>query len=135
MQVVREEALDWLEEAAVDLQRAERLLEMGDHSLSCYLSQQAIEKALKAVMMGVKRRRPPHVHDLTALYSEVRDITPLPEDIEDRLAEISQYYVTARYPNAGLRRPSRSFTKGQAERALEAARRVVEEARRALAPP
>ncbi len=131
--MVREEALDWLEEAKADLRRAERALQDGDYSLSCYLSQQAAEKALKALLIGVKRKRPPHVHDLTALYSEVGDALPLPEEVREGLAEVSQYYVTARYPSAGLRRPSESFTRGQAARALEVARRVVGEAGRALA--
>jgi HEPN domain-containing protein len=132
VRVVREEAIDWFEEGRVDLRRAERSLEYGDFSLSCYLSQQAIEKVLKAVLIGVKRVRPPHLHDLTVLYGMIRDVLPLPDDIRDRIAEVSQYYVTARYPNAGLMRPSESFSRSQAERALEVARYVVGEVEKTL---
>ena len=130
--MVREEAIDWFEEGRVDLRRAERSLEYGDFSLSCYLSQQAIEKVLKAVLIGVKRVRPPHLHDLTVLYGMICDILSLPDDIHDRIAEVSQYYVTARCPNAGLRRPSESFSRSQAERALKVARYVVGEVEKTL---
>ena len=130
--VVREEAIDWFEEGRVDLRRARRSLEYGDFSLLCYLSQQAIEKVLKAVLIGVKRVRPPHLHDLTVLYGMICDVLPLPDDIRDRIAEVSQYYVTARCPNAGLMRPSESFSRSQAERALEVARYVVGEVEKTL---
>lgn len=125
---VREEVIDWIEEAKVDLKRAERSLSEGDYSLSCYMSQQAIEKSFKALLIFKKRVRPPHVHDLTTLYSEISDVFQLPRELEERLPEISQYYVTSRYPNAGITRPSKSFNIRQAERALEVAKFVVEKA-------
>jgi len=42
------------------------------------------------------------------------------------------YYVTARYPNAGLKKPSQSFSRTQALRAIEVARSVLREIERAL---
>ena len=102
--MVREEALDWLEEAKVDLERVKRSIESADYSLACYLAQQAVDKAFKAYIIGVLRKRPSHVHDLTVLYNNLRDRLKLPNDIVERLPEISQYYVTTRYPNAGLKK-------------------------------
>jgi len=131
--LLREEALDWLEEAKADLRRAEQMLEEGDYAISCFFSHQAVEKALKAIMIGLVRKRPPRTHDLTALYSEVESFLELPEEVRELLPEISQYYITSRYPNAGLRRPSLSFSRTQAERALEVAKRVVGRAGGALA--
>lgn len=43
----------------------------------------------------------------------------------EALAELSQYYVTARYPNAGLGLPSKSFSFRQAKRAYIFAERIV----------
>ncbi len=126
--ILREEALDWFEEAKADFQRATRSLNDKDYSLSCYMSQQAIEKTFKALIIGIKRRSPPRVHDLVMLYEYIRDVLQLPNDVVERLPEISQYYFTARYPNAGLRRPSVSFSKIQAENALEVARYVIKRA-------
>jgi len=123
---MREEALDWFEEGKVDLMRAERALKNGDYSLSCYMSQQAIEKVFKACFIGLLRRRPPRTHDLTMLYEELRDILNLPSEVIEILPEVSQYYVTARYPNAGVKRPSISFSKTQSIRALEVAQTVIE---------
>jgi HEPN domain-containing protein len=99
--------------------------------MTCYLSQQAIEKALKAIIIGFLRERPPHTHDLTVLYARVKSLLDLGEK-SDLLPEISQYYITARYPNAGLRRPSTSFSRVQAERALEVASCVLERVKEAI---
>jgi len=129
---LRPEALDWLEEAHVDLRRAERALSDGDYAISCFFSHQAIEKALKAVVIGLARKRPPHVHDLTLLYTMVEEFLELPDEVKKQLPEVSQYYVTTRYPNAGLLRPSVSFNKYQAEKALEVAKHVLKRVREAL---
>ena len=48
---VREEVIDWIEEAKADLKRAERSLSEEDYSLSCYMSQQATEKSFKGLHM------------------------------------------------------------------------------------
>lgn len=130
--MVREEAWDWLEEAKADLRRAERAEKNGDYSLACYMSQQAAEKALKACHIGLLRKRPPHVHDLTMLYENLKPAFALPRELEEALPELSQYYVTARYPNAGIRRPSRSFSRTQSTRAIEVARDVVGKVEEAL---
>jgi len=132
LSAIREEALDWFEEAKADLSRAVRALRDGDYSLSCYMSQQAIEKAFKALIIGIKHRRPPHINDLVALYEAIKDVLVLPEEVTERLPEVSQYYVTARYPNAGVRRPSISFSRLQAERALRVAQDVIEKVREVL---
>jgi len=130
---LREEAHDWLEEARADLRRARWALDGGDYAISCFFSHQAVEKALKAIMIGLLRRRPPHAHDLTFLYGLVKPALRLPDDVEALLPDVSQYYATTRYPNAGLRRPSTSFNRHQAEKALEVAQHVLERAGEALA--
>lgn len=129
--MMRQEAIDWFEEAQVNLRRAEHDLEQGDYARSCFAAQQAMESAMKALIIGLKRRRAPHTHDLTDLFRELADLE-LPVE-EGQLSDISQYYVTSRYPSAGIRRPSISFTAYQAERAVEVAQGVVNEARQRLA--
>ena len=62
----------------------------------------------------------------------VEEFVGLPDEVKERLPEVSQYYVTTRYPNAGLLRPSVSFNKYQAERALEVAKHVLRRVREAL---
>ena len=84
---MREEALDWLEEARADLRRARQMLEEGDYAISCFFSHQAVEKALKAIMIGLARKRPPRTHDLTVLYSEVEGFLELPEETFPQLQQ------------------------------------------------
>ena len=99
---MREEALDWLEEARADLKRAERMLEEGDYAISCFFSHQAVEKALKAVMIGLARKRPPRTHDLTALYGQVEAFLELPEEVREALRrsiviqDASEYWIKLR---------------------------------------
>ena len=124
--MVRPEALDWLEEAKMDLKHAGDSLKLRSFSWSCFAAQQACEKALKAVSLGVAKRRPTHLHDLTMLYHEVRSRLKLPREIADNLGELSAYYALARYPNAGLTRPSIGISRLQAERAIATARKVLE---------
>jgi len=97
--VLREDVHDWVHEAEADLERARKFFELGDYSMVCYLSQQAI-------IICFLRERPPRTHDLTALYSMVKTMFNLGEKANS-LPE--QYYITTRYPNAGIRRPSISF--------------------------
>jgi HEPN domain-containing protein len=118
-------------EAEVDLERAKRHYEWSDYSMTCFLSQQAVDKALKAIIIGFLREHSPHIYDLIVLYSRVKNILDLGEKAE-LLPEISQYYITARYPNAGLKRPSTSFSRIQAERALEVASYVLERVKEAI---
>lgn len=121
----REEAINWLKEANYDLSRAKRSLAEGDYALSAFMSQQAVEKAFRALIIALRRISPPRTHDLVRLFEELRELITLPQDIIDRLPEVSQYYISARYPNAGLEVPSERINRVQAERALEVASTVV----------
>lgn len=122
---IRLEALNWLKEAWADLKHAKNSLKCGDFNWSCFAAQQAAEKALKALLMGVGRKRAPHFLDLVKLYDDVKGEVKLPEDIAMRLGELSSYYTIARYPNAGLMSPSLGITILQAESAIEIAEKVV----------
>ena len=51
------------------------------------------------------------------------------------MSRLSAFYTLARYPNAGLVRPSEEITGEQAEEALATARVVVDEVAKALGDP
>ena len=84
------------------------------------------------MIIALKRKVPLRTHDLVSLYQEINELIILPKELIDRLPEVSQYYVSARYPNAGLEVPSERINKAQAERALEVAEAVVSIANKAL---
>jgi len=123
---IRQDVLDWLEEAKADLRHAGNSMQAGEYNWVCFAAQQAAEKAFKALFMFLKRRRPPHVHDLTLLYNELKPELCLPDDVVGHLGELSSYYTTPRYPNAGLTRPSIGISNVQGERAVRMAGKVVE---------
>ncbi len=120
---VREEALDWLEGALVDLNDAKEAHKRGSHHLAVFLAHQAVEKALKAYIIAFRRVRPPRSHDLVELLN-IAGIELDPSDI-DALTELSPYYTVARYPNAGLRKPWREITASTANRFIALAERIV----------
>ena len=127
---MREEALDWLESAVADLEDARAALERGRNHLAVFLAHQAVEKALKAYMIGVLRRRPSRTHDLVELLNET-GLRLDPADA-DAVAELSPYYTVARYPNAGLRKPWKEIPRSAAERFVSLAERIVELVRREM---
>jgi HEPN domain-containing protein/predicted nucleotidyltransferase len=117
----------WLRYASEDLEGAE-LVSRGPGfapRIACYQAQQAAEKALKAVL--VEDARPvPVTHDLRVLrdlVAEERESAKLEVD----LAWLSGWNIRGRYPGDW-----EEATQADAERAIEAARVIVEAARRDL---
>lgn len=130
---VRDEILNWLAEARADLKHCKVSIDAGDYSWACFAAQQAAEKALKSFilhLLGVY----PHSHDLVKLYKMVMDHINLGVKLND-LAILSAYYTQARYPNAGLERPSEEITREQAERALKIAEGIINEVSKTIGGP
>lgn len=122
--------VDWLEEAFDDLEAAVVLLGAGKWSKACFLSHQAVEKALKALMikkLGVYK----HTHSVKAFLSEITSKIPLPEDLVESAGRLDRHYIPARYPSAWPSLPPhKHYSKREAEEAVEIARRVLEHVRK-----
>jgi len=84
--MVRDEAVDWFEEAKVDLRRAERALNDQDYSLACFMSQQAVERYLRHTILGYSERY--HPHDLTFSTGVLRSLF----NYQTRLKSLYQSY-------------------------------------------
>ncbi len=68
---------DWLEEALDDLEAARELFQFGRWSKVCFLSHQAVEKALKALCikkLGVYSQ----THSIAKLIEDVRGVIVIP---------------------------------------------------------
>jgi len=50
---VRDDVLNWLAETRADLRHAEASINIGDYNRACFAAQQAVEKALKALILHV----------------------------------------------------------------------------------
>ncbi len=130
---IRGEVLDWLNEAKADLRHAEASIKIGHYNWACFAAQQASEKALKALILHVLGEYP-RGHDLVKLYRRVKGHVRMKLN-ESFLARLSAYYTQARYPNAGLERPSEEITREHAEEALSTARGVLNEVSKAIRDP
>ncbi len=101
------EALLWLAKADEDLAAGQILLTNGLYDPAAFHVQQALEKALKALLvaaaMDILR-----THDIDALAARARqhwpDVLPSPFS----LAAVSQWYITSRYPEIDQTSPSPS---------------------------
>ena len=134
MKRARDEAMRWLRQAENDLAFAELGAREGFHAQACFTSQQAAEKALKAVHYLSGARYVPG-HSLVELLDTVEVSTGSFCGLVDSARQLDQYYIPTRYPNAlpgGI--PAEVYSSAQAEDAVTRARAFVDAAR-ALLPP
>jgi HEPN domain-containing protein len=121
----------WLHEARYSLEDARFALERARWSLVTFLAHQAVEKALKALWIHVRREPPPRTHVLPELLPEGVDVGA---DVED-LYWLSKYYTVSRYPDAAGGPPSMLIVEWEARRALEVASKVVSRVEELLRDP
>lgn len=118
---MREEAELWFKQAKDDLKYAEVNLKEGIFYVCAFLSQQAAEKALKALYIETKREMPAKTHNLVTLGKALN----VPENIAMSLREINPDFVTTRYPDAANGLPSEIFDLNIATEHLDKAKEVV----------
>jgi len=115
-----------MEAAKEDLFDADDALRRGRWFRAAFFSQQAVEKAFKALFFVVRREEPPHIHTVTELYKLLKDAGfALRRDLEDQLYILNKYYTVTRYPDAANGLPSEAVDKIEAERAYGLAVEVV----------
>jgi len=93
---MKDEAHEWLKYAAADLSAAEDMLATGHPSHCIVLCQQAVEKAIKALIAETTGETPPKIHDLVELARAAN--LSLPNEQEVTLAELTHLYIESRYP-------------------------------------
>ena len=119
-----EESRRWMAQSENDLQFAKMALKEGFFSQCCFISQQAAEKAVKAVhyKQGV---RIVIGHSIFQLIGKLLEES-LTELIENAKL-LDQFYITSRYPN-GIPggSPFEVFTRKQAEEAIQGAELIYQ---------
>ena len=129
---MRREADAWWKEALKELQMAEKLLELEHYNYVAFHSHQAVEKALKALIIERLRILPPHIHNLIELLKALSDGGIDPSDVIDDIKDLNPHYLTSRYPDAANGIPSEVYSRRMAESCLQMARRTIEWTRRLL---
>lgn len=125
------EAGRWLRQAQADLEVVRTLVKAGHYAAACFHSQQAAEKALKAVLY-LRGSRVVLGHSVRELARQCAGYDPAFASLQADGALLDQFYIPTRYPN-GLPAPavpSEVYTSSQAEAALQAAERIVAMAQR-----
>ena len=126
MNAPRIEARRWWQQAQADLAVVRTLRSAGHHAAACFQSQQAAEKAVKAVLFAHGAR--------VVLGHSVRELVRQCEvheaafaGVVEPAALLDQFYISTRYPN-GLPSPavpSETFTNSQAHTAQDAAEQIM----------
>ncbi|GAB6063263.1 HEPN domain-containing protein [Deferrisoma palaeochoriense] len=123
------EARRWILQAMDDLRFVEWIRREGVFfDKACFLSQQAGEKALKACLYGLGRRRV-FGHSLMELLEDLVQADPAFEALRAAGARLDRYYISTRYPN-GLPGgcPFQAYNADDLTQAEADARNVVETA-------
>lgn len=89
----------WLSRAVDDLAVARLVYAEAFYAHACFLSQQVIEKALKAVLLA-KAGDYPRTHKLTDLLYACTQIDAGFSQLRDGCVIVDQYYVPTRYPDS-----------------------------------
>jgi HEPN domain-containing protein len=114
--VMRKEVENWWKQALRDMGSAERIMGLDDYYVSAFLCQQAVEKALKALLIQ-ETGKFPRIHDTAELSRRVN----APSKIVEFCAAINPAYTTTRYPDVAS-----DFDKGEVEEIIDSAREVLE---------
>lgn len=91
--------LEWIKKGDEDLASLRALLKHkeGSPSTACFLSQQATEKFLKALLI-FKGQELEKVHDLVKILNSINNINPELKNLTEKIAILNRYYVETRYP-------------------------------------
>ncbi len=119
------ESARWISQSENDLAFAQLALREGFYSQACFMSQQVAQKALKSVAYG-RGDRFVIGHSLQGLLNDLVGEREEPESLREAACRLDQYYIATRYTDAlpgGL--PHETYTKGQAEEAVEMASEIV----------
>jgi len=126
-----EEARRWFAQALRDLKAARDSAEDGNYEWSCFQSQQAAEKALKALLYAYGRSV--WGHSLVELLDYLKEIVVIDEELYVVARELDRHYIPSRYPNAfesGY--PGMYYDIHTAERAIRGAEVIIEWVRKHL---
>lgn len=117
----------WFEQAEADLRAAALSASGGAHEWACFQSQQAGEKALKALLYG-RGFTSIITHSLRRLARECEALDAAFGSLREAARLLDQHYIATRYPN-GLDEetpPTRYYEKGDADTCLQSARSILE---------
>jgi HEPN domain-containing protein len=121
---LRKQSQAFWTQSQADFTTASTLLDAGIYYASVFFSQQAAEKALKAVGISSKQRTP-RGHHLIQIANSVE----APIDVMNASADLMGQYLASRNPDAGDGVPAQFYDRASAQKYLRSAEIVVKWAR------
>lgn len=85
----------WQEGATQSLRDAQTLLESGSYASALFHCHLAVEKAMKAAIVGEKNVAPPFTHSLTLLAEQIKKEWTAEQ--RETLEELTRFAIAARY--------------------------------------
>jgi HEPN domain-containing protein len=121
----------WMEEARYDFETCLELHELDRYNWVCTCSQQASEKAVKALFLleGINF---PWTHSIVDLLDELKESINIDDekffDLRHSASELDPHYIETRYPDAigGTQAPYKYYDKQRSENCLNNTRKVLE---------
>lgn len=119
-----ERSKDWINQAKRDLHTAEGLLNQGSFEWSCFVAQQAAEKAVKAIVQ--KLNAVAWGHSVSDLLSILAKRVEVDKGLLDCARALDKYYIPTRYPSSfDSGSPYQYFTREDAKNAIVCSRRIA----------
>lgn len=120
-------ARDWLNQALRDLEQAEDSRRAGRHEWACFATQQAAEKAVKALHLRLGQEAWGHV--IARLLAELPPSVSVsvPKDLVERGRVLDNFYIPPQYPNSHPEgAPFEHYGPLQSEEAIRYAREIID---------
>lgn len=111
----------WLFRADQDLEWAKATLRSKLYTQVCFITQQVVEKALKAYLLS-QEKVPPKTHSLPRLLQDCLDFEDDFKEFKNKVEILDKYYAPTRYPDVG---DFVIFSENQAQEALAIAEKVL----------
>lgn len=118
---MEQEVKNWWSQAIEDLDSAEVNLKVKKFYISSFLSQQAVEKALKALYIK-KFKKLIKIHNIVVLAQEL----DLPDKLINICDRLNPVYLEARYPDASGTLPVYEYSEEDSRKDLKDAKEVME---------
>ena len=116
----------WLKYAEEDMTSAKVLLDAELYNMVCFHSQQAVEKALKALLASLDQPIP-RTHNLVRLAELCENALGISLELdEEAIMFLNDVYLGSRYPSDMGILPSGMPNRADAQRAYDYARRLYE---------
>ncbi|MBA7639447.1 hypothetical protein ES703_47105 [subsurface metagenome] len=120
-----ERSADWMKQALRDLESAKAQKQDEFFEWSCFISQQAAEKALKAVFQKIGAEA--WGHSLLELIRALKEKINIPQELEVSARYLDRFYIPARYQNGWASgTPSCYITLEDAEHANNHSEKIVQ---------